>query len=105
MSITDFYRAIADPIRRTILSMLSHNEKNQSEIVNRFNISQPAIKKHLKILKEEELIYERREGRYCLYGLKMEIFQKQYGMLKQELEAVLDQKLASLKNYLEEDDD
>ena len=44
---TDIYRAIADPTRRKILTLLSQNEYTQSELVNRFTISQPAIKKHL----------------------------------------------------------
>jgi ArsR family transcriptional regulator len=104
-SITDIYRAIADPIRRKILLMVAQKEYTQSEIVNAFSISQPAIKKHLTVLKEENLIEERREGKFCYYRLNKKIFNQQYGKLQLELGIILEQKLIHLKKYLEEDVD
>lgn len=100
---TNIYRAIADPIRRQILTLLSQKEFTQSELVANFSISQPAIKKHLTILKEENLISERREGKYCFYRLKREIFSVHYQKLQQEIGSILDDKLARLKFYLEEE--
>ncbi|WP_054956096.1 ArsR/SmtB family transcription factor [Paenibacillus dakarensis] len=100
---TDFYRAISDPIRRRILKMVAHQEKTQNEIVKKFLISQPAVKKHLAILLEEQLILERREGKYCYYRLNTHAFQHQYEQLQQELGLIMESKLSDLKSYLEED--
>ncbi|MFD2443049.1 metalloregulator ArsR/SmtB family transcription factor [Bacillus sp. CGMCC 1.16607] len=102
---TDFYRAIADPIRRQILLMVSLKEHTQSEIVNSFPISQPAIKKHLTILKEENLIIERRDGKFCFYKLNTKSYEHHYKSLQHELGMIMEQKLARLKSYLEEEDE
>ncbi|SMF68418.1 transcriptional regulator, ArsR family [Paenibacillus uliginis N3/975] len=100
---TDIYRAVSDPVRRRILKIVAHQEKTQSEIVKEFIISQPAVKKHLAILLEEELILERREGKYCYYRLNTPIFQHHYQRLQHELGLILENKLNDLKHYLEED--
>ncbi|MDH6675174.1 metalloregulator ArsR/SmtB family transcription factor [Paenibacillus glucanolyticus] len=100
---SDMYRAISDPIRRKILHMVAHQELPQLEIVRAFHISQPAIKKHLAILLEEELLLERREGKYCFYRLNVPIFQNGYEQLQHELGHILENKLTKLKQYLEED--
>ncbi|MCM3709476.1 ArsR/SmtB family transcription factor [Sporosarcina luteola] len=102
---TDIYRAIADPTRRKILTLLSRNEYTQSELVDQFTISQPALKKHLSILVEEDLIAERKDGRYCVYRLKRDNFKDQYKKLQQEIGSVLDNKLKKLKTYLEGESD
>lgn len=102
---TDIYRAIADPTRRKILTLLSRNEYTQSELVDRFTISQPALKKHLAILVEEDLVAERKEGRYRVYRLKRDSFKNQYEKLQQEIGSVLDNKLMKLKTYLEGEND
>lgn len=102
---TDIYRAIADPTRRKILTLLSQNEYTQSELVDQFTISQPAIKKHLTILLEEDLVAERRDGRYRVYSLKKDNFTHHYEKLRQEMGTILDNKLSKLKSYLEGDND
>jgi DNA-binding transcriptional ArsR family regulator len=100
---TDIYRAIADPIRRKILTSLSNKELTQSDIVALFAISQPAIKKHLSILLEENLIAARREGKYSVYRLKKDVFKLHYQKVQDELGNILENKLESLKYYLEEE--
>lgn len=100
---TDIYRAIADPIRRKILTSLSYKELTQSDIVALFSISQPAIKKHLSILLEENLIAVRREGKYSVYRLKKDVFKFYYQKIHDELGNILENKLESLKYFLEED--
>lgn len=102
---TDIYRAISDPIRRKILQMVAQREYTQTEIVETFTISQPAIKKHLNILLEESFITERKEGKYRFYCVNQEVFEKSYQRLQKELEMILDHKLLMLKTYLEEEND
>lgn len=103
-TMTDFYRAIADPIRRQILKLIAEREFTQSEIVQCFTISQPAMNKHLQLLKQAQLIAERREGKYRYYRLKREVFEASYVLLEQEIGNVLKQRLVQLKLYTEEND-
>ncbi|MFC4219910.1 ArsR/SmtB family transcription factor [Flagellimonas marina] len=63
----DVYQAIADPVRREIIDLLSKEALSINEIANEFEISRPAISKHLKILNESGLIEINKKGRerYC----------------------------------------
>lgn len=83
--------------------MIAHRELPQLEIVKAFKISQPAIKKHLAILLEEELVLERREGKYCYYRLNTPVFEREYKQLQDDLGRILENKLNRLKHYLEEE--
>jgi len=64
----DVYQAIADPVRRDIIQLLAEETLTVNSIAEKFEISRPAISKHLKILKECEIINFKKEGRerYCL---------------------------------------
>lgn len=50
------FAALADPTRRDILSRLAHGEASVGELAKPFNMSQPAISKHLKVLEGAGLI-------------------------------------------------
>ena len=66
----DVFHAIAHPGRRAILLRLKDGEKTASELAEPFDVSFPAISQHLKVLKDAELLSERREGRQRIYGLR-----------------------------------
>ncbi|MBS4196006.1 ArsR/SmtB family transcription factor [Lederbergia citri] len=97
----DFYRAFGDSTRRRILSMLKQGNKTQKEIVEAFDISQPAIKKHLDILLEEKMISERIQGKYRIYSLNPNSLQIAYKEMLQYIGELLDDQLVSLKDYVE----
>lgn len=59
----DVFQAISDPVRRDIIKLLAAETLTVNAIVERFDISRPAISKHLKILKECDLIAYRKNGR------------------------------------------
>ena len=63
----DVFQAIADPTRRTIISPLVNNSLTLNGVAENFDISRPAISKHIKILQECGLIIIKQEGRerYC----------------------------------------
>ena len=63
----DVYQAIADPTRRQIIHLLAEQSLNLNAVAENFDISRPAISKHIKILTECGLIVIRQEGRerYC----------------------------------------
>ena len=95
------YRALADPTRRRILRMLAEGERTQSDLVAALGVSQPAVVKHVRALREAGLIHERREGRWCLYSLNEETAARAYAELRREWEELLGRRLADLKRYLE----
>lgn len=63
----DVFQAIADPVRREIIGLLAHETLSVNSIAQNFEISRPAISKHLKILRECEVIQITQKGRerYC----------------------------------------
>lgn len=63
----DVFQAIADPTRREIIDLLVHERLNLNGIAENFNISRPAISKHIKILVQCGLVVITQEGRerYC----------------------------------------
>jgi DNA-binding transcriptional ArsR family regulator len=68
----DVFQAIADPTRREIINMISHRSLNLNAVAGNFDVSRPAISKHIKILTECGLITIRQEGRerFCEANLK-----------------------------------
>src|SRR6185312_13733659 len=66
----DVFHAIAHPARRTILVMLKAGERPASELAEPFGMSFAAVSQHLKILKEADLVTERRDGRQRIYHLR-----------------------------------
>ena len=63
------FKAIADNTRREILVYLSKGDTVAGEIANKFNISKPAISNHLKILKEADLVNEKKVKQNRIYSL------------------------------------
>ncbi|AXG74699.1 ArsR family transcriptional regulator [Flavobacterium arcticum] len=63
----DVFQAIADPNRRAIINLLSKQELNLNAVADNFEISRPAVSKHIKILTECGLVSIKQEGRerYC----------------------------------------
>lgn len=63
----DVYQAIADPTRRSILNMLATQRMNLNAVAEQFDVSRPAISKHIKILTECGLVKINPIGRerYC----------------------------------------
>ena len=63
----DVFQAIADPTRRAIINMVAHQSMNLNAIAENFDVSRPAVSKHIKILTECGLIVIRQQGRerYC----------------------------------------
>lgn len=101
MIMPDVYRALGDSTRRGIVSMLKEGNKTQKEIVEAFDISQPAIKKHLNILLEERIISESLNGKYRIYSLNLNVLQITYNEMLQYIGELLDDQLVDLEDYVE----
>jgi len=76
-------RALADPTRRTILNLLKRSRLSAGEIAEHFDISLPAVSKHLAVLKEADLIRDQREGKYIFYELNASVLDEALLWLKE----------------------
>ena len=63
----DVFAAVADPTRRAMLDLLRGRERSVTDLVGRFKVSQPAISKHLRILRAAGLVDARPLGRKRMY--------------------------------------
>lgn len=75
MPLQETMRALADPTRREILQMLRGGSKSAGEISEKFDITAAAISRHLSVLKEADLIRDRREGKYIIYTLNTSVLE------------------------------
>ena len=68
----DVFQAIADPTRREIINILANRSLNLNAVAENFDISRPAISKHIRILTECGLVVIRQQGRerYCEANLQ-----------------------------------
>lgn len=68
----DVFKAIADPTRREIINLIAHNNMNLNALADNFNISRPAVSKHIKILTECGLLVIKQQGRerFCQADLR-----------------------------------
>ena len=71
---TAVFRALADPSRRAILEQLARGEAPVKHLTARFDISQPAISQHLRVLKEANLVTDRPDGTKRIYELNPQAF-------------------------------
>ena len=68
----DVFQAIADPTRREIINILSKQSLNLNAVADRFDISRPAVSRHIRILTECGIIVIKQQGRerFCEANLK-----------------------------------
>lgn len=67
-----FFKALSDQTRRSILRLLRRRELSVGEIVGNFRLSQPTVSRHLSVLKEAQLVTDRRSGQHVMYRLSPE---------------------------------
>jgi DNA-binding transcriptional ArsR family regulator len=66
----DVFTAVADPTRRTILEVLGEGGLDAGSIASRFTVSQPAVSRHLRVLREARLVDVEEVGRRRVYRLR-----------------------------------
>jgi DNA-binding transcriptional ArsR family regulator len=97
----DVFQAIVDPVRRDIITMLSKQEMTVNQVAAEFEISRPAISKHLKILKECGIIELKKKGRVqrCMIQPKSLI---PAFMWLEQYKSLWEERIDSFENYLME---
>ena len=94
------FRALADPTRRAILALLKDGDMPVNDIAARFDMTRPAVSKHLTILEEGGLIISRKDGRERINALRPEGFQSAAQWISTFSE-FWDDRLAKLKHAVE----
>jgi DNA-binding transcriptional ArsR family regulator len=69
---TDAFNAVAEPRRREILDLLAQGERPVNDLVELLGLAQPQVSKHLRVLREVDLVHVRDAGRQRLYRLNPE---------------------------------
>ena len=76
MGMQNTLRALSDPIRREILNLLKSGRMSAGDIVDRFEVTGASISRHLSVLKEADLIRDKREGKYIYYELNASVLEE-----------------------------
>ena len=75
MSLQATLKALSDPIRREILSILKKGRMSAGDIVDHFSVTGASISRHLSVLKEADLIRDNREGKFIFYELNTSVLE------------------------------
>ena len=75
MSLQNTLKALSDPIRREILDMLKGGRMSAGDIVSHFEVTGASISRHLSVLKEADLIRDKREGKFIYYELNTSVLE------------------------------
>jgi DNA-binding transcriptional ArsR family regulator len=97
----DVFQAISDPTRRQIIDLLASGPLNLNAVAEQFDISRPAVSKHIKILTECGLIVIKQQGRerHCQAELQK---LNEVALWAEQYKRFWSGKLDSLENYLKQ---
>ena len=95
----DVFQAIADPTRRQIIDLLSKQSLNLNAVADNFDISRPAISKHIRVLTECGLIVIQQEGRERYCNVQWQKL-KEVSRWIEQYSRFWDQKLGTLQSFL-----
>ena len=101
LSLDSIFGSLADPTRRDILQRLQLGELNVSEIAEPYDMSLPAISKHLKILEQARLIRKRRKGKERIVELEP-VAMEQAAEYFRQYEQLWHERLDRLDQFLKE---
>ncbi|MCG0276418.1 MAG: autorepressor SdpR family transcription factor [Thermosediminibacteraceae bacterium] len=75
-SLSIIFKALSDPVRRKILSLLKDKDMTAGDIAAQFDISWPSISHHLNILKQAGMVVDERKGQNIYYSLNTSVFEE-----------------------------
>ena len=93
-------KAIAEPRRRQILTLVRDEELSAGEIASHFDVTRPAVSQHMNVLKEAGLVNERRNGTRRLYRARPEGL----GEIREFLQDFWDVRLDTLKREAQKEE-
>ena len=76
MAFSDTFKALADPVRREILTLLKKGRMSAGGIASNFGLTGATVSYHLSLLKKAGLIHETREKNYIYYELNTSVVEE-----------------------------
>ena len=76
MSLQHTLKALSDPTRREILNLLKSGRMSAGEITEHFSVTGASISRHLSVLKEADLMRDKREGLFIFYELNASVLEE-----------------------------
>lgn len=76
MGFAETFKALSDPVRREILTLLKNGAMSAGEIGSHFDMTGATISYHLSILKKANLIFETRQKNYIFYELNISVVEE-----------------------------
>lgn len=76
MSLQRTLKALSDPIRREILNLLKAGPMAAGDIAAKFDVTGAAVSRHLSVLKEADLIRDKRDGKFIYYELNASVLEE-----------------------------
>ena len=98
---SDAFNAVAEPQRRRILSLLAKGERPVMAMVQSLKLTQPQVSKHLRVLREVDLVRVRGDGQQRLYRLHGEALKPMYEWVR-SFEQFWNESFDRLEAYLKE---
>ncbi|MDN3546848.1 ArsR/SmtB family transcription factor [Mucilaginibacter aquaedulcis] len=98
----DIFKAIADPTRREIINLIAHQSMNLNAVADNFEMSRPAVSKHIKILTSCGLLVIKQQGRerFCHADLRQ---LKEVTDWAEQYRRFWSQKLDALGHFLDQE--
>ena len=76
MSLQRTLKALSDPIRREILNLLKSGPMAAGDIAAKFDVTGAAVSRHLSVLRDAELIRDKRDGKFIFYELNASVLEE-----------------------------
>lgn len=76
MGLHQTLKALSDPIRRQILTILKKDSLSAGEIAEYFPVTSASISRHLSVLKEADLIRDTRKGKFIFYEINTSVLEE-----------------------------
>lgn len=76
MAFADTFKALSDPVRREILTLLRQGSMSAGDIASHFDMTNATVSYHLSQLEKAELIVKTRYKNYIYYGLNTSVFEE-----------------------------
>ena len=76
MGLQQTLKALSDPIRREILTLLKSGRMSAGDIASHFSVTDAAISRHLSLLKDADLIRDTREGKFIFYDINASVLEE-----------------------------
>lgn len=82
----DVFTAIADPIRRDIVAMLAKKDRTAGDIAENFDVTGPAISRHLRVLRESGMVTFDQDGQRRIYRLAPQALHEVDAWMREQLD-------------------